>query len=506
MNDFDAVARLRAWSTGRPLPIGRTVAWARTDPAKTLVVAFVRMAGETSPWAIAWGSPGQTPRVASVPDPRRADDVRAMAMRFGRDLLARCGHPSHGQELDVSRAAIVVPGASHVEMFHYLEYRYARARKVPDGERDEVNAFGRLCGWIFRETHRPSQTLVLDATRALREAWAIPAEDLRQQHLGFVLAWLTTAGDRDARAKAAELAERDAVGITLDPTVERDDLDAHVSAWNDARKADRDDPVSAAKIRAVVDEEVRRRWALAMSAWDQLQRDPRPTTPAFEQLSALTQDEYQRQWRSNESKRLDGEDPFVPDPETDRLGSAAASRFFAHQHSAEVGDNALLHGDPERVGRAVLAGEALLGTITSVRDEGVGRATVPVWTIETRADVPTRFREGSSVEVARAPGRTGTLRSVEVRGAVRVLDVEITGQKTTRGGFVHAADASLVGASVALLGGNMAELTRTKSFNVWKSDGPGAWLTHGQSNPPQDRATRRQEDLVDFVESLGGSR
>jgi hypothetical protein len=506
MNDFDAVARLRAWSVGRPLPIGKTVPWTRTDAASTLVVAFVRMAGETSPWAIAWGSPGQTPQVSSVPDPRRADDVRTMVMRFGRDLLARCGHPAHGRELDVSRAAIVLPGASHVEMLHYLEYRYARARKVPDGERDAVNAFGRLCGWTFRESQRPAQTLVVDVTKSLREAWALPAEDLRQQHLGFALAWLTAAGDRDRRAHAAERAEREAVGITLDPTVEAKDLEPYVAAWNDARKAKRDDVASAAKIRAVVEAEVRRRWALAVTGWSFLQRDGRPTTPAFADLAALTQSEYQWHWRASEAKRLAGEDPFVPDPETDRLGSAAASRFFTHQYCAEMGDTALLHGDPERVGRAVLAGEALLGTITQVRDEGVGRATVPVWTVETRADVPTRFREGSSVEVAHAPGRTGKLRDVAVRGAVRVLDVEITGQKTARGGFVHAADPALVGAAVAFVGGNMADLTRQKSSSVWNADGPGAWLTHGQSNPPQDRVTRRQDDLVDFVEGLGGSR
>lgn len=506
MNDFDAVLKLRAWCEGRPLPVGATVPWGRPANAQTFVVAFVRMAGETSPWAIAWGPPDRAPQVASVPDPRRADDVRAMALRFGDDLLRAFGHPEYGVQLDVARAALVVPGASHVEMFHQLEYRYARARKVPDAEIDAVNAVGRLCGWVFREWHRPAQTMLIDATRSLRDAWAVPTEDLRQQHLGFVLAWLTTDGDRDARTLAAERAEASAVGVTLDPTLERDTLEPLLSTWNAARQQERDDRAGAEAIALVVEAEVRRRWQLAADGWRHLQRDARPTSPAFAQLAALTQGEYERQWRAAETARQEGEDPFVPDPETDRLGQAAASRFFAHQHAAEVGDNAILHGDRERVARAVLAGQALLGTITGVRDEGVGRTTTPVWTIETPLDAPTRFREGSKVEIAGSLGRTAVVRTVTPRDDVRVLEIEITGQKTGRGAHLHAADPSFAGTTVAVLTSNMSELTKTKGFRVWKAEGPGAWLTHGRTDPPHDRATRRQEDLVDFVEGLGGHR
>jgi hypothetical protein len=506
MNDFDAVLRFRAYCAGRPLPVGVTVPWSRPAAAQTLVVAFIRMAGETAPWAIAWGTPDRPPHVASVPDPRRLDDVRSMVLRFGADLLRAFGHPAHGVELDVASAALVVPGASHSEMFHQLEYRYAKARKVPEAERDTVNAVGRLCGWIFREWNRPAQTMLIDATRALREAWAIPTEDLRQQHLGFALAWLTAPGDRDARALAAERAEAEAVGVTLDPTLERDALEPLLSAWNMARRQERNDADRAASIAAIVEAEVLRRWQLAVDGWRHLQRDPRPTTPAVGQLAALTRDEYQHQWRSLETARLDGKESFVPDPETDRLGQAAASRFFAHQYAAESGESALLHGDRDRVARAVLAGEALLGTITAVRDEGAGKKTTPVWTIETPLDAPTRFREGSSVEVAGSPGRTGVLRAIAQRGEVRVIEVEITGQKTGLKGYVHAADRSLEGSAVALIASSMADLTKMKSFRVWRADGAGAWLTHGRTDPPQDRPTRRQEDLVDFVEGIGGHR
>ncbi len=506
MNDFDAVSRLNAWFDGRPLPIGQTVPWARVAPAETLVVAFVRMAGETSPWAIAWGTPDGEVHLESVPDPRRPNDVRAMAMRFGRDLLAHCGHPSYGSAIDVANAAIVLPGASHIEMLHYLEYRYSRAQKLPEAERGEVNAVGRLCGWIFREANRPSQSLVVDPTRCLREAWAFASEDLRQQHLGYLLGWLETQGDRDARSAAAETAEASAVGITLDPTLERDELEPLVSAWNHNRQEGTVDSTSALKIRAVVESEVLRRWKIAVAGWNALQSDSRKTSRALAVMAPLAQEEYQREWRTAEARLLEGDEIFVADPETDRVPQAAASRFFAHQYSSELGASARLHDDRDRVAQAVLGGDATLGTITQVRDEGTGRTTIPVWTIEAPLDAPTRFREGTEVEVAGSPGRTGVLRSITAVGDRRVLELEVRGQKTDRGGYVHAADAGFVGETVALFGSNMADLTKLKSMRVWKADSPGAWLTHGQSTPPQDRTTRRQEDLVDFVESLGGSR
>ncbi|MFO0609378.1 MAG: hypothetical protein U0324_39805 [Polyangiales bacterium] len=506
MSDLDAVLRLRAWIDGRPLPLRDTAPWPRLAPADVLVVAFVRMAGETAPWAVAWGPAGGEPRVEAVPDPRRADDVRAMVMRFGDELLAWCGHPSKGDARDLARAALVVPGASHGEVFHLLEYRYARAVKVPDAERPRVNAFGRLCGWIFRESQRPAQTLVVDATKSIREAWAVPAEDVRQQHLGFVHAWLTTDGDRDARFAAAERAEADAVGITLDPTFERDTLEPIVSAWNAARQKGHDDVARADEIRAAVGEEVRRRWRLADAAWSTMQRDARPTSGAFDELAALAQDEYEWQWRRAEVKREAGEEVFVPDPETDRQSAAAASRFFAHQRAEEVGAVATLHADPGLVRRAALEGKALRGVITKVCDEGVGRKTVPVWTMETAADVPTRFREGGSAEVAGQRGRSVVIRRVTVRGDVREVELEVRGQKTGRGGHGDPCDPSLRGTTVALIDAGMPELTRQKSLKAWSDDGPGAWLTHGQSDPPHDRATRRQEDLVDYVEALGAHR
>lgn len=165
----------------------------------------------------------------------------------------------------------------------------------------------------------------------------------------------------------------------------------------------------------------------------------------------------------------------------------------------------MLRGDRDALTEAVLDGVALLGTIVAVADEGSGRATVPVWTLDARLDDPTRIREGSKVEVAQMPGRTGAVRSVtEVRGR-RWVEVEIVGRKTASTGYAHGASPSLVGQSVVLIPQADGNLARIKSGRVWAADGAGAWLTHGGPMPPEDPPVRRQKDLVDLVEALGGT-
>lgn len=503
MSDLQAVERLRAWVEGRPLPVGSTLCLNRASAAEVMVVAVVRMAAETSPWAIAWGRPNAPPKVASVPDPRRADDVRTMLMPFATDLLRHFGHPAHGGAIDAARVQLVMPGASHVEMLHLLEYRYAFAKKVPEEEIDTVNAFGRLCGWLFREAHRPHQTSVLDVTRALREAWAIPAEDMRLQHLGFVLAWLSGRGDRAAREALAEAAEQQTVGATMAPAVDKH-LEPFVDRWNTARTHASSDPTASAHIKAAVEDEVSRRWALAVEGWQRLQRDARPTHPGMAALEGISRDEYAWQWRAGEVKRHAGEDSFVPAPETDRHAPSAASRFFAHQRAAELGDAAMMRGDRDLLASAVLDGSALLGTIAAVDDEGSGRVTLPVWTLDAAVDTPTRLREGSKIEVAQMSGRVARVRSIEQVGGRRRVVLEIVGRKTATAGLPHGADPALVGMKVALVPSADGEIARRKSFAVRKGEGPGAWLTHGAERAPEDPPARRQKNLVDLVEGLGG--
>lgn len=332
MSDLSSVERLRAWIDGRPRPLGETIAWPRLRAARAMVVAMVRMAGETTPWAIAWGHPGCTPTVVSVPDPRQQDAVRAMVVPFAEALLAHFGHPAFGDAVDLTDTQLVMPGSSHVEMLHLLEYRYARAQKISGAERETVNAFGRLVGWLFRESQRPHQRTVMDVTRALREAWAIPADDLRQQHLGLVLAWLAD-GTRAQREALAEAAEQRTVSTTLDPALDRR-IEPLVDRWNHSVSKG-SDAAAAVEIRAAVEGEVLRRWTLAAEGWQRIQRDLRPTHTGLAALATIAREEYARQWRATEEKLGRGEAAFVPSAETDAHAAAAASRFYAIQRVQE---------------------------------------------------------------------------------------------------------------------------------------------------------------------------
>lgn len=503
MNELDAANRLRAHLLGAPLPMGATLPWPRTAHGDVMVLAAVRMAGENLPWALAWGPPDGAPRVASVPDPRRLDDVRAMVLALAPDLLAHFGHPAFGDAIDPATRPLVTPGPTHIDMLHFLEYRYARAVKVPETEREAVNRVGRLCGWLFRESQRPAQVTVVDVTAATREAWSIPAEDYRQHHLGFVLAWLAP-GDRATRAARAEAAEARAVATTLDPSLD-EALEPHVSRWNNARRDGVNDLAAAQAIQEVVEDEVRRRWRLAAEGWVRLQGDPRPTSDGFATLAALAAAHYEHGWRAAEVRSERGDTFFVPDAETDRSAAAAAASFFAHCHAAERGEVARRSGDRDRVAEAVLSGRALPGHIAKVEDLGIGRTTLPHWTVDTAAEFATRLREGSSVEIARMPGRVGKIRSLTVVGTTRTLVVEITGRKTEGHGMRHAADPSHTREPVVLSPG-ASDLSQQKSFRVWRDDGPGAWLTHGAPRPDEDDRPRCQKDLVSLVEAIGAPR
>ena len=72
------------------------------------IVAFVRMAGESRPWGIAWGTVGSEPRIESVPDGRVRDDAPGVQAhrssehpheRSGRAWcgVVRPGHHRRGQ-------------------------------------------------------------------------------------------------------------------------------------------------------------------------------------------------------------------------------------------------------------------------------------------------------------------------------------------------------------------------------------------------------------------------
>ena len=520
MKVSDVLLRIEAYRGGAPLRLGTTFPWPRSRDEDRLIVAFVRMAGESLPWGIAAGHPGGDPVVLSVPEPRNPDELARLTRDFGKVLLEHLPHPERAtaeQQADIGAVArrrqLWVPGATHVEMLHFLDFRYTRAREGEAGVKD-LNAVGRAAGFLFRESTRPGQTRVFDLTRRLRDVFAVPAEDVRQAHLGFLLGWIAGKGSREERIAAAHLAETESVGVTMSPELEREKLQPLVEHWNKHSKEPELAAAIALEIHAVLKGELLRRYRLAEKALALLDDDGRPPNPELGALLDLGAEEFVYQYWSTEHKAaapvLDPNAPrhFGNHPESDFFPAMAAARFFSHQHAADLQSAELLHGDPALVEAAIEAGNALRGRIVHVVNDGTKRAVIPIWTVRSPAEGLLRLREESAVCVVGLRGRTGTIRSIETDAGVRTLTVEIDGWKRARpeDGAPAADDAAaLEGTEVTLVEAGMAGFSKKKSSRVWNDTGPGAWLTHSAPLPERSDRPPFEGDLVDFVEKLGGS-
>lgn len=520
MRTVDVLRRIEAWSLGAPVPVGETLPWPRVEAEDRLIVAFVRMSGEARPWGVAAGRPGAEPMLITVAEPRDATEQARLAIELGKILLPHVPYPDHATEAERTEGAqravrrqLWMPGPTHVEMLHLLDFRFSRANVREDAGARELGKLGRACGWLFRESTRPGQVRVFDATARLRAAFAIPAEDLRQQHLGFLLGWLETSGLREARVEAARVAEAASIGVTLHPAFEEEHLVDLVARWNAAREDAAAQAAIAARIHEALAPELLRRFRLTERAIAALEGGGRRENPELGDVLKLAADELVWQYWNTEQKV--GEPVIDPDaprflgdhPETDFLPTQAAARFFAHAHAAEVTTASLLHGDRHLVEEAIDAGDAVEGTIVKVVNEGTKRAVVPVWTVVSTADRSLRLREESGVCVVGLRGRTGKIRAITTEAGQRTIEIEIDGWKRARpeDGALAADAKELEGTKVVLANAGVVGISKSKSRAVWNASGPGAWLTHAAPPPEPAEAAPITGDLVDLVETLGGA-
>lgn len=481
MSDLESIRRIRAFATGAPLPRRATLAFRK--PARAdLRVAFVRMGGESAPWGIGWIQGAGKPRFLTVPEARDRDAVAAMAERFAPVLLAHLGHPGHGEPS--ADASLWLPGPSHLAMLHQLAISFLNVRRAEEPRRSTLRALGRAATHLFREAQRPGQLAVADAPALLREAYAFPADDLRQQHLGFLMAWLGS-DNREARLRRAQEAERLSVATTLDPLVERDELEPLVAKLKEAPPAHQ--KRLEASIKSVLERELAARLALLEEARAVLARDRRPLNPGLAELAGEAERSAER-YRTVEGEIQAGGNPFVPGPLADH-GPVAPSRAMrwqeAHQDKAE---RVLAHGDRAIQSEWVAEGRAVAGAITAVTDEGTGRAMVPVWQVESPGVGPLKLREGSEVVVAGLAGRTGTIRSIEDVGGGRRLEVEIEGWKRARSGVPAADDPDLVGTGLVLLESGPDPIGLLLRSRFGERNGPGSWITRKLSREAAEPA------------------
>jgi hypothetical protein len=415
-----------------------------------------------------------------------------MLMEFAPVLLTHLEHPDYSNdEYDSDDLPplrqIWLPNPTHVTMLHNLAFAYARTTWGDRTWKKILSALGRAAGWLFRESQRPGQVTVMDATAALRESFTFPADDLRQQHLGFLLAWLETKGDRNSRIAAATLAEQESVATALDPALERSRLDQLVETWDEARRGNRKPVMRSAEkdIRQILSTELNRRLDLLERARIVLLEDKRPVSMGVERLTSESQKEHWYQYLRLESRVDDENDgpAFVPHPETDYRPQVAASRYYIMEASAELLRNALIHDDTELQDEAIARGDAFRGQIVRVQDNGGERRIDPIWSVHVPSAGPLRLKEGSSVMLLGDGKIQGPITSIRDKGSHgREITIAITGGKTrsVRVGrsLLPLNDGRLTGTAVAFAASDSGFFMRKKSGLVWRSDGPGNWLTH----------------------------
>lgn len=519
MRSDEAIMRLQAWHAGRPQTAYKTRHFTIVNDKDLLIVAFVRMGGESAPWGIAWGHPGEKPEVLAVPEARNREAVAAMVARFAPVLLDHYWSPTthdwNGatqRDKDLPLRQVWMPNASHVDMLHFLAYSYTFT-KFGDAERyTTLNALGRLAGWMFREHDRPGQMTVMAATDALRATYVFPAEDVRQAHLGYLLAWLETAGKREKRLAAAQEAEEHSISTSLDPAIEREELEPLVEKWNDQRLGSRVREKARADIEATIGKELRERLALVERAIQHLRKRGPRENRGVAKLANASLEEHWFQYLRMELRQYDSNDgvAFTPSPETDRSPAAAASRYFVQQASEDFSTAALIHDDEGLQREAIMAGDGIQGTCVGVRDEGEGRAIKAVWIIKAKEVAALRIREGSTLCPIGSPKRHLRVLTLE-RVGVDILKVElavVSALKEYRdeNGRVHpvANSKAFVGEEVTLVPVSMDQISRLKNKKIWNSDVPGAWITHAKPAGAKSRLPKETAGEDDnLFEKLG---
>ena len=501
MNSVRSIAqKLRAWEAGRPLPRYDTIHHAVMSPEQTLVVAFVRMAGESRPWGVAWGTVNAEPTIRSVPDGRMRDDVAELAALFAEDLLEHMRvhnwtfDPAPEKPEPGELCQVWFPNGQHVAMLHQMSYTYSQT-KFGGENQDILRALGRVAGWMFRDTSRIGNQHVVSASGVLGDSFIFPAQEARTAHLGYQLAWLTTAGDREARIAAATTAEGLPVSPTMDPSLERDALSALVDEWQERRRAKEGNAAQAAAVADVLATELKRRWDLAARAYSVLAADERPVNAGVSDLITQGHAEF---WFQHQRIELRHSDPsqgpaFVAHPETDFHGSAAASRYLIHAAADEAYIGYLVHGDPALFAEARADGRAFAARVVEVSDVGVGRTTIPRWVLRLDPSLPHRLRENTRVAPHGSRGHEATILEIRADEDDLFVTLEWTGRKTKplNGPLdTKPADDAWRGVDIAFVLSDAASLTQRRSQRVWRAkDGPGAWLTHGKASAPLEIST-----------------
>ena len=391
-NDRDVILRIRAYGLSnpvlrlqhRPVPV--------VNGRDRLTVAFVRMGGESSPWAMGWRAGRASTEFRSVPEARNRTAVAKMVAEFGDTLAAHLERGKH------QLCQVWVPGPSHLEMIHFLSLRYSKAQKADPNLVPRLNLLGRHCGHLFRQADNPNDVSCLDATEALRRLYVFPCEPIREIHLGYLLALLGPE-DWPERQTKARAAERLPISTSMDPDFERR-LSPVVEAWNDA-ESDAAKRSEATKIANALHSEIERRLDLLEDAIEaiELSASANPGVAHLEAASLKSLDEHHQ----TEAYIADGN--AGPGPETDHAPTTAAANYAFREADEVAASAALIPFDSDLQDELVAAGSAFRGAV--VRSEMVPtgpRAKRHELTVSTDPLAALRLRKGDKVCLAGATG------------------------------------------------------------------------------------------------------
>lgn len=510
----EVVRRLRAFEEAKPLPRYETLHTKRSPEA--FLVAFVRMGGETRPWSIAWGKPGEEPSFSSVSDPRNREAVEQMVESFAQDLLAHfriegfSSEPILEEDLEGEAQSVLVqnapqiwlPGPSHLDMIHYLSYAYWRVRE-DDDRTSPIHALSRFCGWLFRENSSMGQQTIIDASKAVRDAYVFPTDDFSLTHLGAQRVWLKAKGGYKQKLLASRESAKNLLGITLDPSVEVELQ--KLLAENRKEKNNDSNDSSSVLVTSELWEETMRRWHALEAAFFTLEEDERRENKGVEELAL---DSLQRFYYNFQRHELRISNPdlgpaFTPHPETDHHGSTAASAYYLLEAADSKFLPTLVHDDKELLNESLADGHSIRGQVTKVLVEVNGRATDISWTIRCYAADDFRMRSGEYLSPL--GNKSQQVKTVNVE-FVTEYQVEVTMQwgtgKTLPVGVEGAEkpdSESWQGQVVTFVPFDNSSFDKQASQAVWNSrEGSGSWLTHSKAQRFPD------EKVIDDVIQIEG--
>lgn len=489
----EIVRRLRAFEELSPLPRYSTSHVHISEEA--LIVAFVRMAGESRPWGVAYGKRGSEPKILSIPDGRDRDDISEMLSEFGEDLLTHMRaegftfKPVTKTELPLdSPPQIWVPGPSHLEMLHFISFGFWQSRKT-DELRTPLGALARLCTFLFAESRVTGQQLVFNTAAQLSRSFVYPVDDQSVSNLHAALTWHASEGSYTDRIKLSQLAGRKSAGITMNLEVEQS-LESTLNQYRKSVQKGSPDHKKSELIAQILRIELLSRWEATKQAMGLLECDARPKNSGVPELVKDSLIRYFYDFQRLERQMSDPEfgPAYTPHPETENHGTAAASRYFRLGAAEAKYLPNLIHDDLELFREALAEGRAVEGKVSEVVLDGQGRSAEIYWKLRVFLSDEFRVRVGEYLSFRGSPGHYVSVEDLEfVDLDLAEITVKFLGKKTmTIPGPISEPprSESWVRQDVVFVPRDSSDLDSRASSKVWKTrQGPGAWLTHSKSGP-----------------------